>query len=70
MDSRTKGSSLLRKPEAISKKKPVRCARQLGRGACPGFWSDVIKARAKGINNSEARKGHRGGREEKAQRPA
>jgi hypothetical protein len=30
----------------------------------------MIKARAKGINNSEARKGHRGGRKEKAQRPA
>jgi len=28
------------------------------------------RARAKGVNSYEARKGHRGGREEKAQRPA
>lgn len=70
INSWTKGSSLLRKPEAISKRSLSDVLDSWRGELTPGFWSDTKKARAKGINNSEARKGHRGGREEKAQRPA
>lgn len=67
INSWTKGSSLLRKPEAISKRSLSGVLDNWRRGELTlGFLCDTVKVRAKGINNSEARKGHRGGREEKA----
>lgn len=71
INSWTKGSSLLRKPEVISKRSLSDVLDSWREGEPgSGFWSDTVKAKAKGINNSEARQGHRGGREERAQRPA